>query len=154
VRVEIIADESRQIAALAQRSAATQVAAAPSQEVRVVPLDGTPAEASRAPAEQHQQEASGPDMAEVQPPQLTQEPVSGTERIYVQAGAFVQRELAERMQRKLSAIGPTRVVEAHVGNQRFFRVRLGPAGTVERGDRLLDDVIAYGYPEARIVVDD
>jgi rare lipoprotein A len=58
------------------------------------------------------------------------------------------------MQRNLSPIAATRVMPAQVGNQRFYRVRVGPVGTVEAGDALLNNVIARGYPDARIVVED
>jgi rare lipoprotein A len=152
VRVEILADESRRIAALAQGGAAPDAAAAPTQPVRVVSLDSPvqrPRTAAR-PAERPPVEAG----IEAAPPLVSVEPVRGGKRIYIQAGSFVERGRAESMKRKLSPVGVTTVVPAQVGAQRFYRVRVGPVRTVEAGDRLLDHVIAYGYPDARIVVDD
>jgi rare lipoprotein A len=35
----------------------------------------------------------------------------------------------------------------------FFRVRLGPVGTVEEADRLLNVLLANGFSDARVVVD-
>jgi rare lipoprotein A len=89
----------------------------------------------------------------VLPAAVTTVPVSGSTRLFVQAGAFVQRHLADRLQRSLTTIGPTRVVEATVGDRRFYRVRVGPVATVTDGDRILDQVVANGHPDARLVVD-
>ena len=81
-------------------------------------------------------------------------PTNGRKTLmYVQAGSFVQRALALKTQQSLAAIGPTRVVEAEVGDRRFYRVRVGPFAKVSQGDRMLDQVVANGYPNARLVVD-
>ncbi|MPY68515.1 MAG: septal ring lytic transglycosylase RlpA family protein [Alphaproteobacteria bacterium] len=154
VRVEILADESRRIAALAQGGASTQLAAVPTTPVSVVSLDGPAVPRDRRPegAPPPRPVAKGPPPAENAVVRVV--PVSGARDIYVQAGSFVQPYLAERMQWKLSSVAATRVVPAQVGNQRFYRVRVGPVNTVEAGDALLNSVIAHGYPDARIVVED
>jgi rare lipoprotein A len=121
VRVEIIADESRQLALLAQGKA-RQVAAAAPAPVKVASL----------PRDQ---------------------PVSAKTILFVQAGAFVRRDLALQTKKSLISIGPTHVVEANIGNRRFYRVRLGPVESISDGDRILDRVVENGYPNARLVVD-
>lgn len=161
VRVEIMPQESRQLAGAAQRGAATAVSAAEPQqsdEVRIadLPPPGKPAEApekkvqiaaaDRSPVRHYEAPA------EVSGASLRFEPVKRT-RLFVQAGSFVRREFAERMKRKLSTIRTTRITEAVVGRYRFYRVRVGPLTTVEEGDRVLDHVIAYGYPNARLIAD-
>ena len=80
-------------------------------------------------------------------------PVQTNQKIYVQAGAFVYPDLAEKMQKLLDPVGPTRVVEAVIGKRKYFRVQVGPVNSVSQGDKLLDLVIASGYPKARLVVD-
>ena len=80
-------------------------------------------------------------------------PIKAVKNIYVQAGAFVYPELAEKMRKLLEPIGPTRMVEAVIGKRKYFRVQVGPAISVKQGDKLLDLVIASGYPKARLVVD-
>ena len=80
-------------------------------------------------------------------------PVQTIQKIYVQAGAFVYPDLAEKMQKLLDPVGPTRVVEAVIGKRKYFRVQVGPVNSVSQGDKLLDLVIASGYPKARLVVD-
>jgi len=155
VRVEIVADESRQVAALAQ-GGAEAVAAAPTQPVTVSSLDGSQAPpasvrqfVSTTPVVLHPV-AAPPAAPEPVVTQVAVKPVSG---MYVQAGAFVQRDYAIRLQQRLSIIAPARVVEAKVGERRFYRVRLGPVATVEEGDRLLDRVLASGNAGARLVVE-
>ncbi|MDA1326688.1 MAG: septal ring lytic transglycosylase RlpA family protein [Proteobacteria bacterium] len=132
VRVEIIAPESRRLANLAnlaQRGNSTgMIAAEPSVPVRIASL---PADGSA-------------DVKVV--------PVSSNTNLFVQAGSFVRRDLARQMERDLAPIGPTQIVEATVGKQLFYRVRLGPVETVNDGDRILDAVVRTGYPNAQLVV--
>ncbi len=128
VRVEVVADESRRLALIAQGKDPNQLAAAEPVPVQV---------AARTPA----------------PSDLTVVPTSGSTSIYVQAGSFTQRDLALRTQSSLATVGQTHVVETQVGDRRFYRVRVGPIRNVRDGDRLLDRVVARGYPNAQIVVD-
>ena len=80
-------------------------------------------------------------------------PISENKQIYVQVGAFVYRDLAEKMRKLLVPVGRTRVVEAVIGKRRYFRVQVGPAANVNQGDLLLDQVIASGYPTAKLIVE-
>jgi rare lipoprotein A len=74
--------------------------------------------------------------------------------IFIQAGAFRQFVNANRLRARLASLGhPVNVSQVYVTNQPFFRVRMGPLGSVEDADRALDKLVALGYPEARIVVD-
>jgi len=132
VRVDIVADESRQIALLAQQGQdGGQVAAAPSPSYTPVRVAVLPA-------------APDPDLKTV--------PVAAKTSLFVQAGAFVRRDLAMKTKRDLSPIGPAHIVEATVGENLFYRVRLGPVATVDDGDRILDAVVRTGYSDARLVV--
>lgn len=161
VRIEIMTQESRQLALLAQQGNATAVAgAAPSKSdsvtVTALPPPGaasgaSPQKVQFAAATPAPRKRNGETMA-LAAPRLRFEAVKPT-RLFVQAGSFVRREYAERMQRKLSPVGRARITEAVVGKYRFYRVRIGPLGTVEQGDRVLDNVIAYGYPDARLIAD-
>ncbi len=73
--------------------------------------------------------------------------------IYIQAGAFIEIQNAERLRQQLSGLAPTQLYPVEVGTQRFYRVRMGPIPTVTQADALLEQVIARGHQEARIVVD-
>ena len=73
--------------------------------------------------------------------------------MFIQAGAFTDAANASRLQVRLASLGRAQIVPATVGNQKFYRVRIGPIGTVADADALLDRVVASGHPEARLIVD-
>jgi rare lipoprotein A len=100
--------------------------------------------------------APAPQVALAPPPdptgQVSQSKPKRT-NIYVQAGAFANRDNAARLSGQLKAYGPTAVTAVVVAGQQLYRVRLGPLTSVEEGDRTLDLVVTAGHPEARLVVD-
>ena len=154
VKVEIIADESRRIAMLAQKNK-TFFAKGRREDVRVVKLGGKQNVGSR--IHKKPQPQSKKFMKDLDHKNATNVvtlvPIPKTKRIFVQAGAFVYRDLAEKMQKLLDPLGPTRVVEAIIGKRRYFRVQVGPAPNVKQGDKLLNEVIASGYPTAKLIVE-
>lgn len=159
VRVEIIPDESHRLALLAQGKF-SNVAAAEPAPVKVAALPGTgpenvPGNVSDAPPARtrHVTPAQPKERVEEAIPAVTEIPVTGKTKLFVQAGAFVRRDLALKTRNSLSTIGPTRVVETSIGTRRFFRVRVGPVSSISAGDRILDRVVENGYPNARLVVD-
>jgi rare lipoprotein A len=79
-------------------------------------------------------------------------PVKPT-NIFIQAGAFLQQSNALKLTQQLASLGQTRVTQARVGTQTFYRVRLGPIQHIEDADALLQKVIGTGQPDARIVVE-
>ena len=83
---------------------------------------------------------------------LTSKTVRKKLSIFVQAGSFLHKELAEKMKKLLDPIGQTRVIETIIGNRQFYRVQVGPATSVKAGDELLGLVVASGYPNAQLVV--
>ncbi|HEX9835894.1 MAG TPA: septal ring lytic transglycosylase RlpA family protein [Alphaproteobacteria bacterium] len=150
VRVRVLPEESLQLAASAGRKGAppVQVAAATQQPVPMprgeVTVAALPPPANSA--------------TPVQPVALPAPAPVAIERVrdtglYVQAGAFLQYDNADRLRLRLSRIGPAAISPVERGAQRFFRVRIGPIATVAEADRALDRVIAAGHAEARLVVD-
>jgi rare lipoprotein A len=83
---------------------------------------------------------------------VSYQPVKPT-NIFIQAGAFLQQSNALKLTQQLASLGQTRVTQARVGTQTFYRVRLGPIQKVEDADALLQKVIGTGQPDARIVVE-
>jgi rare lipoprotein A len=77
----------------------------------------------------------------------------GPSHIYIQAGAFGVQENAERLRGRLVALGKTDISTALVGGRTFYRVRVGPVATVDQADRLLNQVVAAGADQAKIIVD-
>ena len=160
VRVQILADDSRQLAAIARNRTPGQqdikVAAAPPGNVTVETLPPAGAPAANAPTTAAQPAQSAIQVASLAEPQISQEVLTVAVRpanIFVQAGAFSNPTNAQRLSTTLSNIAPAKVERANVGKTVFYRVRVGPAASVEEADRILDRVTAAGYPEARMIVE-
>jgi rare lipoprotein A len=180
VRVDIMAPESRQLAALA--GGAEQVAVATPAATSTVPVaaqlvaPGT--QALAAPTERLETEAlppppgasaapASPMVSKPAPQALTPRPPAAEPEpdgrvslvpvrrtsMFIQAGAFTNIANASRLRAQLSVIGPSMVVPAVIGDQRFYRVRLGPIASVAEADQMLDRVVSAGHPEARLIVD-
>src|SRR5689334_11453747 len=166
VRVQIMAEESRLMAAQAQAGqpvalmpGETKPQAAPTAVVVAQPLAPPPGVATSAPrsaAAKPKPVVSAPAQVAVAPimpdGRVGQVPVHAT-NLYIQAGAFTNQSNAVRLQAKLASIGTTNITPIRVDGQRFFRVRLGPIATVDQADAMLDRVVGSGVPQARIVVD-
>ena len=159
VRVRILAEPSRQLAlqltgkdndGLVETNG---VRGAPRASVATAELPGTP------PAPRVNAPAGGSALTSNAPIVLT--PTSSSVKvvqikptnIYVQAGAFSEFNNANRVRSTLSGLGPTNVTQVNTGQKMVFRVRLGPVKSVAEADKLLAQVAASGYPEARVIVD-
>jgi len=166
VRVEVLEQESRQLAAAFGRDDATEPpppVAAPRVAVTSKSLSAPPGARTLAPPTTNHQvtavstapvravrEAAiidGVDGA------VTVVPVARPPRIFVQAGAFKEYVNANRLRARLSSLGPAKIFQVRTTERPLFRVRLGPLGTVAEADRLLASVLRTGHNEAQIVVD-
>lgn len=159
VRVELLREDSLQAKFLAMRGAEpadTAIAAAPK------PVQGASSNAALPPPPEPRSAPAmavmpvwASSMAEAAPtsePILSQEAIRAN-NIYIQAGAFVRQDNASRLRGRLAHLGAAQVISMKVGDQSFFRVRVGPIASVNQADRMLDHIVSLGYPEARIVVD-
>jgi rare lipoprotein A len=156
VRVQILAGESRAIAAAARAN--TQAAyggAASVAPVTAVAARTRPVEVETLPPPQAGTTVPGAtvDGRFLPAPEVAQRPVSGSRQIYVQAGAFTQYNHASRLRDKVATIAPTTISQTVVGQTKFFRVRLGPIESVAKADGILSQVIGTGTTTARVVVD-
>ncbi|MBT5266448.1 MAG: septal ring lytic transglycosylase RlpA family protein [Rhodospirillaceae bacterium] len=171
VRVEILAEESRRLVALAKQGKIVRVAsssgpvplpvpvppATPKISVSaapLAPLPDTDVSVSRVP--EPPRKKSGPSAVELsrqaEPGTVATQPVKDT-RIFVQVAAFSNRGNADLLLGRLSGVGHARVHEGSVAGKQFYRVRFGPLTSVAAADRILDGVIGAGYPGAQIIVD-
>ncbi len=114
---------------------------APATTTTVAPASGSTVVAATQPTAEY--EPSG---------KVTQLPVKPSS-IFIQAGAFTKRQNAETLTAELQRLGHTTMTPVKVGGQQFYRVRLGPLSSVTEADRLLNELVRNGHPEARIVVD-
>ncbi|HYH18895.1 MAG TPA: septal ring lytic transglycosylase RlpA family protein [Azospirillum sp.] len=81
-------------------------------------------------------------------------PVRQNGQIYVQVGAFGSQDNVNRARAKLGAIGqPANVMPTSSGGVRLQRVRIGPLDSVERADIVLAQVLQSGLTDAKIVVE-
>jgi rare lipoprotein A len=85
-------------------------------------------------------------------PVVTEMPVRPTS-IYVQAGAFANPANANALSARMAAYGNARVEQALVNGKQFYRVRVGPAASVQAADALLNRIVAGGTNGARIIVE-
>lgn len=178
VRVDILPDESRQLALLYGAGAGKQqlaqaedggpsksaasgtppVKAAPRVPVTRAPLPAAgqspdPPVPAESPMSKPVVRAAA--VADIEPRadgQVTQEPVRPA-NLYIQAGTFAQFDNAHRLKARLSVLGPTRVNAIMLDDQPLFRVRIGPIRSVARADRILERMIASGYTDAQTIVD-
>lgn len=168
VDVKILVPESIQAASLARHGGAMAAVSSgpavpvipvvtqpltPSGELRVAsteaPLLPPPAAVlparALAPAPSVSAPPKPPDKVSVLPVKPTQ--------IYIQAGAYAVASNALKVKSRLDRLGPVKVLGARVNGIDLYRVRIGPIGSVDEADKLLDRVIGSGLTEARIVVD-
>jgi rare lipoprotein A len=170
VRVEILPEESRQLALQAQNltgltqtaeprkpdaaptvsvtsatlppPAGTKSAAPPPDKFQVVPVETAPERSAR----------SKPTLALVDEA-VTKVPVVENPQIFVQAGAFSMFQNAHKVRAVLKQLGPTKITQIDRNNRPLFRVRIGPLASVSEADRILEGVIRAGYPDAATVVE-
>ncbi|MEQ8195795.1 MAG: septal ring lytic transglycosylase RlpA family protein [Rhodospirillales bacterium] len=176
VRVEIMANESRAIAA---KLTGTRVASSGQTPIRVAKLPkASVASETLAPPPGAKAGAMPPASAPVRAaperirlkPQvadsrdgvsvgsgptvghLTRKPVRPT-NLYVQAGAFSYFNNANQVKARLHHLGDIKISPVLINGQDLYRVRLGPFEKTEHADRFLESVIRAGYTNAHIVVE-
>ena len=164
VRVKILVPETIAAESAAQQGTAVASAnparAVPVTPVVIQPLAQTPGVqvASTAPAPLPQpppprQVAAAPPPAPAPPSnRVMVVPVKPTQ-IYIQAGAYSVAGNAMKVKSRLAALGSVEVTGARVNGIDLYRVRLGPIGSVDEADKLLDRIVGTGLTEARIIVD-
>jgi rare lipoprotein A len=76
-------------------------------------------------------------------------------QLFIQLGAFSNREAAYRLQQRLRSDGYSDVIvsQAMVNGISLFRVRIGPISEQAKSDFVLADLHQAGYPDARYIVD-
>lgn len=163
VRVQILPEESRQLAAAyagqqanAQKDG-TKVAAAPRESVSAQTLEGAPSAPSSktvsAPGADKPKSAITsaplPDLKS----QAVQQTAPRSTNMFIQAGSFARYDNAQRLSARLSPIGQANITQVNIGSQPMFRVRVGPIASLDDADRMLDQIVRAGAPDARLIVD-
>jgi len=143
VRVEILAEESRQLAAVGHTAALSA-----DERADAAPVTRVASESLGAPG------SVAPTIAETTPT-VTGRVAPSTPAIpgqlFVQAGSFMFFENANKMAAQLAWLGPTRIVQAEVQGVPYHRVLLGPINDSDAATMLLDRVTRAGVQNAAIV---
>lgn len=84
---------------------------------------------------------------------VTEVQVAAASGIYVQAGAFLARENAERLLTRLRPIARFAISTKRVDGKLYYRVRVGPIRSVDEADAILSKVLMDGQKGAAIVVE-
>ncbi|HAU28740.1 MAG TPA: septal ring lytic transglycosylase RlpA family protein [Rhodospirillaceae bacterium] len=149
VRVQVLAEESRAIAAAKKAGRPEPQEILMASSVRLQDAHAAKTAPPRiAPTKDAASSIEKVDLPDV----VEQVPVSATQ-IYVQAGAFTQENNAVGLARQLAGIAETSIQPANVQGRDFFRVRLGPVASVDKADEILKKVVETGINAARIIVD-
>ena len=74
-------------------------------------------------------------------------------QLYIQAGAFLFIENAERLQERVAILAEASVAPAKVNGREWFRVRVGPLTNLAKADETLERLIDNGHINARIIVE-
>ena len=92
-------------------------------------------------------------MAEQAAPQTP--PATSDTLMYLQVGAFSQRDNADRLRSRLqtATVGDIHVVEGNGSSGTFFRVRVGPLASVDEADRVANTLASEGISETRVIID-
>ena len=165
VKLELLANESRALAAAARRGESTkgvevaynQTGRLPDSYAYQAPTGPVMSDVPNTEADivTTAQVGSVPghfDDGKFHPnPVVTQSAIVPT-NLYVQAGAFGVQENAQRLADKLSAIAPAQVEMGQYGGRVLYKVRLGPLDSVRAADTVLSKVLAKGQSDAIIVV--
>lgn len=153
VRVQVLADESKAIADAMRTYGGPSTQPSPPTEAPVQVASLEPAQADNAAFTPHPEKPL-PSIQAVRPvAEYVQLPVTGSNLIYVQAGAFTNLSNAERLEKNLRKVGQTKIAQAIVKGVQFYRVRVGPIATVADADKTLKRVLSSGADNARIIVD-
>ena len=85
-----------------------------------------------------------------------QEPI-GRENpnLYLQVGAFRNRDNARRLSEKLQAsdLGQIHILEVGGPTGLLYRVRIGPLASVDDADRLSNSLISLGINNSQVIID-
>ena len=95
--------------------------------------------------------SSGPAAIARLPESVTQT-AADPGRLYVRLGTFHSYQYANIQRARVASLGAN-VVSTAEGRDQSFHVIIGPLGTVQQADMVLDQVLRSGVTDARIVVE-
>jgi rare lipoprotein A len=90
-----------------------------------------------------------------QPPATRQASAGGPATLFLQVGAFSNRDNAKRLGQRLQStgLGEIHILEAGNASGPLYRVRIGPLATVEDADRVSNRLVSLGISDTRVIID-
>ncbi len=81
--------------------------------------------------------------------------ISEDAAMYLQVGAFSQRENADRLRSRLQTanVGSIQIIEGSGGAGPLYRVRVGPLASIDEADRIANTLVSQGISDTRVIVD-
>lgn len=153
VRLEVLPAESRAAVDAVPGAPKLDIAAAPLGEVEQsdLPAPGSPTPLSN---------TTRPSQGSVESAAATIHPLPETlmqgapepGQLFIQLGTFQTYQYANMQRAQVASLGAA-VVSTREGRRQSHRVIIGPIATVQQADIVLDQVIAAGVTDARIVVE-
>jgi rare lipoprotein A len=157
VRLDVLPAESHAAADILPGAPGLAIAAAPrtavSEQTLAAPSGfGQDGASPEAPVPRLESAALLPVAPPLRLPETVTQTTPDPGSLWVQAGSFLGRRYAAMQRARLAALHP-QIVTGQTAGQQEFRVRLGPFATISEADAALDQAIAAGVPDARIVVE-
>lgn len=155
VRVEILADQSQAAVDAVPGAPGLRIAAAPRGEVTQsdLPAPGTavPKLASVTPKVATAVSASS-SIPPLRLPEVVSQVHADPGTLYVQLSDFQNYRYANMQRARVAGLG-ARIDNRHENGSLVYRVLIGPINSVQQADSVLDQVLAAGVTDARIVVE-
>jgi rare lipoprotein A len=161
VRVQVMENESRQLAAELDAAAAPHlaVAAAPTIAIaseQLAPPDGArqaPARPVATPNPPRPAAAAAAGAIPLRLPESLAQVPAVPGGLFIEAGAFGGLQYAEMLRRRLASLGAQTSTSYDAPRDRAYRVRIGPLFSVAAADAMLDRTLRAGISDARIVAE-
>ncbi len=125
--------------------------AAPVNTIQTSALSPLVSEAVAAPEEEPEQDIFAVADHQSPPPAPVAKPVKASVSnvgFYVQAGTFKLKENASRLMASISNVGVSKIVET---SNKLYRVVVGPYGTRQDADEIINKLEGYGVSGAKVV---
>jgi rare lipoprotein A len=152
VRMEVLPEESHAAVDVVPGAPSLEIAAAPVGAVQATELPppggaAAPTLAEAAPSTPAQAASAPP----LRLPEIVTQTSADPGQLYVRLGEFHSYQYANMQRAQVGGLGAS-IVSTFEGRARTFLVIIGPLGSVQEADAVLDQVLAAGVTDAGIVV--
>jgi rare lipoprotein A len=154
VRLQVLATESYAAAGRVPGTPQLEIAAAPLGAVQQsdLPPPGTAAPIPEPPSAPSQPPAAAAAAPDLRLPETVVQTAPDPGNLFVRLDTFQNFQYADIQRAHVGGLG-ARIVSTSEGRAHTYRVIIGPFTTVQQADATLDQVLAAGVTDARIVVE-